>query len=218
MLNSVRIRYIFVSSLFLIFAWCAAKGFLGYWSQPLTADVGYSFGDNENGIQFPHIAFCPYFFVKENPVLNQCYSGSSWSFITALFECWKYDRNFKIESFMTTLNEERETLHATASFWTGQSYIDLNHLDEYHWSPLIHPKFGPCYSFDLSSGKELQFVKYQGNQVPGIEFIIPKNISWHDIVVILHSKNDFPDAWMMNGCVMMSISNEKFENNMIKSL
>ena len=216
MFKYVPIRYIFVVSLMIFFAWCASQDFLRYWSQPLITDISYSFGDNKNGIQFPHIAFCPYFLVRDNSVLNECYNGSSWSFITALFECLKYDENFNIESFMTTLKKDRETLRAKALFWTGQGYIDLNNLNEYHWSPLFHPKYGPCYSFDLSKEKEFKFIEYQGNQVPGIEFIIPRNVTWHDIVVILHSKNDFSDAWMMNGYFKTSISNEKFKSNMIR--
>ena len=54
----IKIRYIIVVCFLLFFAWWAHKAFVRYWSQPLTTDISYRFGDNENGIEFPFITFC----------------------------------------------------------------------------------------------------------------------------------------------------------------
>ena len=78
----IRIRYIIVLCLLILFFSWSNEAFIRYWSQPLTTDISYRFGDNENGIEFPFITFCPYLVVSEDPVLNQCYNGSSWSFNT----------------------------------------------------------------------------------------------------------------------------------------
>ena len=204
----IKIRYIIVVCFLLFFAWWAHKAFIRYWSQPLTTDISYRFGDNENGIEFPFITFCPYLIVSENSVLDQCYNGSSWSFITALYDCLKKDSDFDIDSFMTNIQIKRETFLTKALFWTGEDYIDLKNLEKNLWSAVFHPAFGPCYSFHLSNAKEFQFIQYHGNQRPGIEFIFPESIPWQEITIILHSKHDFPDAWIMNGFLhLQSISN-----------
>ena len=57
---------------------------------------------------------------------------------------------------------------------------------------------------------------YLGSQRPGFEFILARNIPWQQIVVILHSKYDFPDAWMINGHSTLLMSNETFEAHTIK--
>ena len=36
-----------------------------YWNQPLTTNMANSFGDNENGIQFPLMTFCEDDFVTK---------------------------------------------------------------------------------------------------------------------------------------------------------
>ena len=124
----------------------------------------------------------------------------------------KKDKEFDIDSFMTNLQIKRETLHTTALFWTGEEYIDLKDAEKNLWSALFHPAFGPCYSFHLSNTEEFKFIQYNGNQRPGIEFIFPESIPWQDLTIILHSKNDFPDAWIMNGFLhLQSISNQKFK-------
>ena len=92
MFNFMKIRYFIVVALLLVFTWWGTKAFLRYWSQPLTTDISYSFGDNENGIQFPQVTFCPYKFFRENSFLKQCYSESSWTFIDTFHGCLKKDR------------------------------------------------------------------------------------------------------------------------------
>ena len=213
----IKIRYIIVICFLILFAWWAYQAIVRYWSQPLTTDISYKFGDQENGIEFPIITFCPYLIVTENPVLNECYNGSSWSFITALYDCLKNNKNFDIDSFMTNLQIDQGSLRATALFWTGVDYISLNNLEKYLWSALFHPFFGPCYSFDLSNAKEFEFIQYQGNNRPLIEFILTESLPWKNINVILHSNDDFPDAWIMHGYLQLpSISNKMFKAFRIK--
>ena len=121
MLKSVRIRYIILVSLFSLFTWWGTQAFMRYLSQPLTTDISYSLGDNENGIQFPHITFCPDSIVKVNPILNHCYNGTSYNFITALFDCLKNNKDFNVDPFFSQLKVKRETLLANALLWTGEN-------------------------------------------------------------------------------------------------
>ena len=211
MLKSVRIRYIILVSLFSLFTWWGTQAFMRYLSQPLTTDISYSLNDNENGIQFPHITFCPDSIVKVNQVLNHCYNGTSYNFITALFDCLKNSKNFNVVTFLSNLKTERETLLATASLWTGENYANLKHSNEYFWSPLFHDHFGPCYSFDLSKAEEFEFVQFQDKGGLNLEFILADDIPWSQLSTILHSKNDFPDAWIMNSFSRLLTSNQTFQ-------
>ena len=206
MLKSVRIRYIILVSLFSLFTWWGTQAFMRYLSQPLTTDISYSLGDNENGIQFPHITFCPDSIVKVNPILNHCYNGTSYNFITALFDCLKNNKDFNVDTFLSYLKIERETLRATASLWTGENYANLKHSNEYFWSPLFHDEFGPCYSFDLSKAEEFEFVQFQEKGRLTLEFILADDIPWSKLIIILHSKNDFPDAYLLNGKKIILVS------------
>ena len=50
-----------VVSLFVLFTWWGMTSVEKYWSEPLTTDIGYKFGDGiDNGIKFPVISFCQY--------------------------------------------------------------------------------------------------------------------------------------------------------------
>ena len=55
---------------------------------------------------------------------------------------------------------------------------------------------------------KLEFVSYQGATRPGIEFILAENHPFESANIILHSRNDLPDADLLNGLIITSISNE----------
>ena len=48
-----------------ISTWWGSRSVIRYWNQPLTTNMVYSFGDNENGIQFPLLTFCDDEFVSK---------------------------------------------------------------------------------------------------------------------------------------------------------
>ena len=73
---------------------------------------------------------------------------------------------------------------------------------------MFHSSFGPCYTFDLSKVEKLEFVSYQGATRPGIEFVLAENNPFEAANIILHSKKDLPDADLLNGLIITSISNE----------
>ena len=104
----LRIRYIIVVSLFTLFIWWGTKSFLKYWSQPLTTDISYKFGDGiRNGIQFPVITFCQYGSNSNNPLLKNCNNGS-WFFLPSFLNCIKNDGKFNAVSFLESLQFEKK--------------------------------------------------------------------------------------------------------------
>ena len=97
----LKVRILVWIGLLGIFAWWGSKAVIRYWNQPLTTDIVFTFGDNENGIQFPLMTFCNYEFVSKNRVLQECMDASAWSFfIDSLIDCLKNDKNFKITNLV----------------------------------------------------------------------------------------------------------------------
>ena len=109
---------------------------------------------------------------------------------------------------MESLHPERESIFEIARLWTGSRYINFQEFDDQIWSRVLHYSFGPCYTFDLSKVEEYEFVSYPGETRPGIEFVLAENNPFDLANIILHSKNDLPDAHLLNGLIITSISNE----------
>ena len=67
------IRFLFVLILISLFTWWGGRAVFRYLSQPLATDIETSFGDNEIGIRFPLITFCPNFdFLAKNEIVKNC--------------------------------------------------------------------------------------------------------------------------------------------------
>ena len=115
-----------------VFTWWVSKAVVKYWSQPLSTEISYSFGDNENGIQFPLITFCESDFYRNNPILSK-YLNESIMFMPTLRYCMENDDNFKIDNFMSSLKISREHVISLTEFWTGSEYVDSPHLDDFIW-------------------------------------------------------------------------------------
>ena len=109
---------------------------------------------------------------------------------------------------MESLHPERGSIFEIARIWTGTNYIHFHEFEDQLWSRVFHFSYGPCYTFDLSKVAELEFVSYQGNTRPGIEFVLSDSNPFDSAYVILHSKNDLPDADLLNGLIRISNSND----------
>ena len=80
-------------------------------------------------------------------------------------------------------------------------------MDHRVWSTVFQYNFGLCHSFDLSNIKKYEFVPYNKGSRPGIAFYFAKNSPWQKIAILLHSKHDFPDAWLLNGKITLPLEN-----------
>ena len=176
-----KIRLVIWIGLLSTFTWWGGKAVIRYWNQPLTTDMFYSFGDNEKGgIQFPLISFCPLppNFV-ENNILQECRDKSDRPyFIDSLTYCLETDENFKIKTFMDSLQLKRNDIIKTTRFWTGSGYKDLQYLDDEMWSSVFQQRYGLCYTFDPSSVKEYKYIPYPGQGRVGFEFLLAEAIPW----------------------------------------
>jgi hypothetical protein len=188
MLKKIKIRYFLWFTLFSMFIWWAAIAVIKFWDQPLVTDIITSFGDNKNGIQYPLITFCSENFRSNMKACKIMDESSFPSFFDKIVKCVKNDKNFKIDSFLENLPDERKTVFDMVSLWDGSEYIDLQYLDDQLWSRVFHKKWGPCFTFDLSRTKEFEYVPYKRIGRPGIEFSLTENNPWSKLRILLHSQ------------------------------
>ena len=94
------IRSLFVLILISLFTWWGGRAVFRYFSQPLATDIETSFGDNDIGIRFPLITFCPNFdFVAKNEIMKDCTDEEVTFLIPTVFACLQKYPNFKIGQF-----------------------------------------------------------------------------------------------------------------------
>ena len=94
------VRVLFFLILISLFTWWAGRAVFRYLSQPLATDIKTSFGDNEIGIGFPLITFCPNFdFLAKNEIMKDCTDEYYKSLIPTVFACLQKYPNFKIGLF-----------------------------------------------------------------------------------------------------------------------
>ena len=135
--NLARIKNLIILGLTLLLIWWVGNAILKYWSQPLTTDTSFVFGDNEKGIQFPVITICEYDFYTNNPLMKDCHTGN-WDFISSFVSCMKKDKNFLIGSFLDSLQLDIRKIVAMVQLWTGSEYISLQDLDGQAWTRIFN--------------------------------------------------------------------------------
>ena len=202
----VRIRNLIVFCLILLLIYWGGSAILKYWKQPLTTDTSYIFGDNENGIQFPVITMCDYNLYIKNPLLKDCKIGSR-DLIGSFLSCMKKDKNFQMESFTDSLQLDVRKIVSIVRVWTGSEMITLQDLESQAWSKIFNYFWGFCHTFDLSKIEKFEYVSYKEIGRPTLRFVMAENSPWKRLILILHTKNDLPDAWLLNGYSIVEFSN-----------
>ena len=202
-----RIKSFVIFCLIALFIWWGSNGVMRYWSQPLTTDIRFRFGDTDKGIQFPLITLCNDQFFSENPLMKKCYDGS-WHFIKSFVSCMKADQDFRLDAFMETVQIEIRDIVEKVRIWTGSEYVDLQLLHEHVWSRVFGPlQFGLCYTFDISKIDEFEYVSLEENLRPGIELTIAENNPWQIATMLFHTWYDLPDAFQLNGKPALKLGN-----------
>ena len=196
--------------LILLFLWWGSNAVVRYWSQPLSTDISYNYGEAKPGDQFPLITLCNYKDFFQNPIFKECGSGS-WKFISMVVSCMKSNNTFKEADLMQNLHLEIGNLVEMVQFWTGSKYVNVQHLDKGIWTKVFLNNFGPCYMFDLSKVDKLNNVSLEAGERPGIEFVMAENNPWQRPEIIMHARFDLPDANRLLGYLSLSFSDEPKE-------
>ena len=142
----LRVKFVILLFLISILLWWVGKAVLRYWNEPLSTEISYSFGDNDNGIQFPLITLCQHHFYLHNSILRNC-KNQTRDFMPSLQYCLKNNLSFKIDDFMESLTIKRENVIFKTELWTGSEYVKLNDLI---WSKVFYNAYGLCFTADLS--------------------------------------------------------------------
>ena len=196
--------------LILLFLWWGSNAVVRYWSQPLSTDISYNYGEAKPGDQFPLITLCNYYNFHENPTFKECGDGA-WNFINTVVSCMKSNKSLKEAELMQNLHLEIGNTVEMVQFWTGTEYVNVQHLDEGIWTKVFLNEFGPCHMFDLSKVDKLNTVSLEAGKKAGIEFIMAENNPWQKPELIVHSRFDLPDANLLLGYLSLSFSDETKE-------
>ena len=201
-----KVRVLFWICLISTFVWWGSKSVKRYWNQPLTTNMVYSYGDNDNGIQFPLMTFCDREFVKKNKIFQDCKMDGPY-FIHSFNESLRNCKTFKLSNLLNSLEIERRDIIDKTNFWDGYESTNIDHLDDQIWSRVFHPTFGPCFMLDLSNTEKFEFVPYLGFATPDFVFHLSNKIPWKKMRIFLHTKYDLPDAYQLNGMIQVEVSN-----------
>ena len=183
--------------LILLFLWWGSNAVVRYWSQPLSTDISYNYGETKPGNQFPLITLCNRKDFYQNPIIKSCSDGS-WKFISTIVSCMKSNKTFKgAADVMQSLHPEIGNIVEMVQFWTGLKYV--NQHNGKVLTKVFHKKWGPCYTFDLSTVDKFKYVLIEAGERIGIEFVMAENNPWKETMVILHTRSDLPDAYQLNG-------------------
>ena len=210
-----RVKYTIILCLILLFLWWGSNAVLKYWSQPVSTDISFKFGENERGIQFPLITLCNFNRFVDNEMLKECNDGS-WNFMSALVSCVKSNKTLIGADDIQNFHPGLKNIVEMVRFWTGSKYVNLHHFNETVWTKVFHYKYGPCYKFDLSKIENYKYVQLNAGQFPAIEFVMAEKNLWTSAILILHTRFDFPDANEMNGVTKLIFLDEIQQAHLIE--
>ena len=199
-----KVKFIVILFWVSLLIWWVSKAVLRYWSQPLSTEISYSFGDNKNGIQFPLITLCEGHFSQNNPILSKCENAAK-NFMQSVHNCMKNYKDFRISDLMNIITIKKNDVVFETKLWTGSKY---DTLDDSIWSEVFHNLFGHCFTADLSRMDKFEFVSYEADSKPFILILLNNSKPWKEIKVILHSKFDLPDGATFNEATFVPISND----------
>ena len=214
MKKACRVKNVILFCLVLLFLWWGSNAVVRYWSQHLTTDISYRSihslvhkGDTNPGVQFPLITVCHSNRFHKDPIIKECDDGS-WDFVNIVISCMKRTKTAKVANLMLNLHSEIGNIVEKVRFWTGSTYVNLQHFDKKVWTRVFLPAFGPCYTFDLSKVETLKHISFETGKRFGIEFVMAEKHLGQTTELILHTSVDLPDAKQFNGFSTLLFSDQ----------
>jgi hypothetical protein len=210
-----RVKYMIILCLIVLFLWWGSNAVLRYWSQPLSTDISYKYGETDQGFQFPLITLCDWKIFLNDPILKDCHDGS-WHFLSTLISCMRSNKTYKLADHMQNFHPEIENIVETVQFWTGLEYVNLDQFYGAVWTKIFHPRKGPCYTFDLTKVDKFKYVLLKSGSSPAVEFVMARNNLWKDGFLMLHTRFDLPDALLLNGFVNLAFLDKNQKAHMVE--
>ena len=202
-----RVKNGIIFCLILLFFLGVIKAVKTYWSQPLSTDITYKYGNPYLGVQYPQITLCHPNIYLEHPMFKEC-RGEPLEFISVINSCMKSNNTLEIADLIQNLHPEIGNIVEMVRFWTGSKYISLWPLHKKVWTQVFLDEYGPCYTFDLSKVDKLKYFSLHTNGFgrPGIEFVMAEKNIWQTADLLLHTRFDLPDAYQLAGYVPLLFS------------
>ena len=193
--------------LILLFFLGVIRAVMTYWSQPLSTDITYKYGNPYLGVRYPQITLCQPNIYLKHPIIKEC-RDESLEFISAVSSCMKSKNTSEIADLIQNLHPEIKNIVEMVRFWTGSKYVSLWPLHKKLWTRVFLDELGPCYTFDLSKVDKLKYFSLDtdGFGRPGIEFVMAEKNIWQTAELLLHTRFDLPDAYQLGGYVPLSFS------------
>ena len=174
-----------------IFILLSYKAIKKYMYEPIATEIVYTTGDDGVHIKFPIMTICPYDLASKS--LEKCSNGTKF-YQEALRNCLENDPSFDLKEYFKASHYEREDyFDDMLSIYGPQTRKqDQDKL----WSPVIHARFGLCYSIDLDKSQifSSQLKDYQRN-IPVYTFELKNQRPWEFMVFLLSETKDLPDAY-----------------------
>ena len=202
-----RVKNGILFCLVLLFFLGVIRAVMTYWSQPLSTDITYKYGNPYLGVRYPQITLChPNIYLK-HPMFKDC-RDEALEFITVISSCMKSSNTLEIADLIQNLHPEIGNIVKMVRFWTGSKYVSLWPLYKKVWTRVFLDVFGPCYTFDLSKVEDLKYLSLDNDGFgrPGIEFVMAEKNIWQTAELLLHTRFDLPDAYQLGGYVPLSFS------------
>ena len=205
-------KLFFNVSMILVFGWWGLKAFQRYLSQPMVTDITTTVGDNGVSIQFPQITICNYGFLGQNDYMKDCVDPK-WTYLGSLINCLDSNADFDIETFHENLdfNVSKFMHNVTIRFIDDASTIVLNNYSTKIWKPVFHDRFGLCYTLDISNAPGYEYISV--HEKPYLRIYFSNESPWKWVVTMIHSKNDLPDAMIMQPVIYFRLNGVNHNNN-----
>ena len=121
------IKHLTIFCLIFLFLYWGKNAVVRYWSQPLSTDISYKYGDTDQGIQFPLITLCNSNIYIDDKIIKKCGDGS-WIFTREIVSCLKSNitmppttTSIALTLWISTLHTRRSKVFSTTMTFKFQS-------------------------------------------------------------------------------------------------
>ena len=185
------VKFLIFSTLYGIFVWLSYKAIDKYIYEPISTEIVYTTGDDGVHIKFPVMTICPY--EKPRKLLDHCRNGSEF-YQEMLKNCLENDPKFDLNESLKALYYDREVYFGDIEPLRHPKSTQND--QESLWSPVIHARFGLCYSIDLDKSKIFSSkLKDYERDIPVYTLKLKDELTSNYMILMLHEKEDLPDAY-----------------------
>ena len=135
------------------------QAYLRYLNEPTSTKISRTFGDNGKGFKFPVITICARSFDN----LGKTCNSSSYNFYEVILKCLLSESaNFSLNEFALEMKVDLDSFFVNsyvAKTTKLDETIKIDNFKERIIYLVYHSLYGPCYSLNLHSAKEFEYLE-----------------------------------------------------------